>query len=96
MFKTNFIIFFFTLNTLFVFPKKHTKTEYFECEGYNRSYQFFVPNTYSPDVKCPLVFVLHGGGGTALGLIRSTKAQFNQLAERDNFIVVYPNGIEKS
>lgn len=96
MIKTNFILFFFTLSSLFVFSQKHTETEYFEFEGYERSYQIFVPNTYSPSIKYPLVFVLHGGGGTAKHLIRSTKARFNQLADRDNFIVVYPNGIEKS
>ena len=39
---------------------------------------------------------MHGGGGKAKGMIRLTRARFNQLANRDGFIVVYPQGIGKS
>ncbi len=37
--------------------------------------------------------VFHGGGGEGVGVSRLTK--FNQIADKENFIVVYPNGIEK-
>jgi len=37
--------------------------------------------------------VLHGGGGTGYGMPRFTG--FNAIADRENFIVVYPDGIEK-
>lgn len=96
MFKTYFIIFLLFLNSPSVFSQMHTETESFEFEGYDRSYQIYIPDTYSPNLSYPLVFVLHGGGGTAKGLIRTTKARFNQLAKQDNFIAIYPNGIEKS
>ena len=39
---------------------------------------------------------MHGGGGNAKGLIRTTRARFNTLANRDVFIAVYPNGVGKS
>lgn len=96
MFRTILLIFLLILNSLFIYSQKDTETEYFEFGGYERSYHVIVPNSYSPDTNYPLVFVLHGGGGTAKGLIRHTKARFNELSERDNFIVVYPFGIEKS
>lgn len=46
--------------------------------------------------KRPLLFVLHGGGGTNRGMLRLTKGRFNELADRDGFFVVYPQGIDKS
>ena len=57
---------------------------------------------YSPPLKPahtdkrPLLFVLHGGGGTNRGMVRLTKGRFNELADRDGFFVVYPQGIDKS
>lgn len=73
-----------------------TETGYLASEGLNRSYELFVPDNYSPNQTYPLVFILHGGGGRAKGLVRTTRARFNQLANRDGFIAVYPNGFEKS
>lgn len=46
--------------------------------------------------KRPLLFVLHGGGGTNRGMVRLTNGRFNELADRDGFFVVYPQGIDKS
>jgi len=39
----------------------------------------------------PVVFVLHGGGGTARQIERTTK--FDDLAEREGFVVVYPESV---
>ncbi|HKI89350.1 MAG TPA: PHB depolymerase family esterase [Draconibacterium sp.] len=73
-----------------------TETGYLTFDGLDRSYELFVPDNYSPEMKYPLVLILHGGGGKAQGLVRTTRARFNQLANRDGFIAVYPNGFEKS
>ncbi|OGW60075.1 MAG: hypothetical protein A2V83_11230 [Nitrospirae bacterium RBG_16_64_22] len=43
----------------------------------------------------PLVIVLHGGGGTAERMVRLTNGGLSRLAEREGFIVAYPNGIDK-
>lgn len=56
-----------------------------------RSYFIFVPSGASPQKALPLVFVFHGGGGDGRGIAAMT--EFNALAERENFIVVYPNGV---
>ena len=76
--------------------QSHTETVYLTFDGFDRSYEYFVPNNYSPKQTYPLVLILHGGGGKAKGLIRNTRARFNQLANHDGFIAVYPNGFEKS
>lgn len=43
----------------------------------------------------PLVLVIHGGAGTARGMIRLTKRRWNALADQHGFFVVYPEGIDK-
>lgn len=43
----------------------------------------------------PLVLVIHGGAGTARGMVRLTKRRWNALADQHGFYVVYPNGIDK-
>jgi len=42
-----------------------------------------------------LLLVLHGGGGTALGMRKLTKYGFEKLADSKKFIVVYPQGVDK-
>ncbi|NOR76091.1 MAG: phospholipase, partial [Draconibacterium sp.] len=94
--KKNCLILFLILNSMVAYSQYRTEKDYLGFEGYERSYEIYVPEKYSEKIKYPVVFVLHGGGGTAKGLIRSTRARFNYLANRDNFIAVYPNGIKKS
>lgn len=94
--KKNCLILFLLLSSICVYSQYRTETEYLNFEGYERSYEVYLPKTYSEKIGYPVIFVLHGGGGTAKGLIRSTRARFNFLANRDNFIAVYPNGIGKS
>ncbi len=84
------------LNAVAVKPQFRTETEYLNFEGYDRSWEIFIPESYSPEKNYPLVFILHGGGGNAKGLIRTTRHRFNSLANRDGFIAVYPSGIGKS
>lgn len=60
-----------------------------------RKYYTYIPKGIVPNSKTPILFVLHGGGGTAKKMPRFTKYGFNELAEKDNFIVVYPQGVGK-
>lgn len=41
----------------------------------------------------PLLFVLHGGEGSASGMELLTRGAFNRIADRDGAIVVYPEGV---
>lgn len=73
-----------------------TETFFLEHEGLERTYEVFVPENYDINKQYPLVFILHGGGGTGKGIVRMTRARFNKLAGEQNFIAVYPNGYGKS
>ena len=64
-------------------------------DGYQRSYFIYVPNKPGINGKIPLLFALHGGGGTAKGMPGFTLGRFHELAEEHGFIVVYPQGVEK-
>lgn len=94
--KKKCLLILFLFEFLIVNGQFRTEAANVEFEGFERSYLIFIPENYSPQIKYPLVFVLHGGGGNAKGLVKTTRARFNELANRDGFIVVYPNGIEKS
>lgn len=61
----------------------------------DRSYRLYVPANLPEGEAVPLVFVIHGGGGTAEGLERVTEGRFNELADEHGFIVIYPQGIDK-
>jgi polyhydroxybutyrate depolymerase len=58
--------------------------------GLTRSYRLHVPAGLS-DAPAPLVLVFHGGGGTPEATERETR--FNELADRDRFLVAYPAGV---
>ncbi len=61
-----------------------------EAGGLTRTYRYYAP----PGVeKRPLIFVLHGAGGTAQSL--SNSLHIETLAAEKQFIVVYPDGFEK-
>ncbi len=54
----------------------------------SRPYFVYTPTNYQAGVAVPLVVMLHGCTQTAVDL--ATGTQMNQLAEQQNFIVVYP------
>jgi len=54
----------------------------------DRDYKVFVPSGYTGQSPVPMVMVLHGCNQTEANMINETR--FKELAERDNFIVVYP------
>ena len=58
--------------------------------GLERSYIIYVPKSFDSNKNMPLLFVLHGGGGTPDRMIELTNEGFNSLAEMEGFIVVYP------
>ena len=46
--------------------------------------------------SCPLLIVLHGGGGTPEGMVKLTKNRFNEQADASGFFVAYPGGLGRS
>jgi len=53
-----------------------------------RSYNIFVPSSYTPGVAVPLVVMNHGCTQNSVDF--ATGTQMNQIAEQENFIVIYP------
>lgn len=61
-------------------------------DGRTRTYIFRVPITYSPAKAYSLVMVFHGGGGEGIKIAAQTN--FPEKADKEGFIVVFPDGIE--
>lgn len=62
--------------------------------GEERSYLLYVPPGCKAGEVMPLLVVLHGGHGSGRQVMRW--AGFNKIAEREHFLAVYPNGIERN
>ena len=57
-----------------------------------RSYRVYIPPSYSDTGDpFPLVIVMHGAGGTGANMESITG--FDALADKENFIAVYPDGL---
>ncbi len=56
-----------------------------------RTYLLHIPRNYHEQKVWPLVLVLHGAFGTAGTMER--QSGFSELADREGFVVAYPNGI---
>ncbi len=74
-------------------PTKHDFTASIVSGGIERTYRVHIGSFYDRSIPIPLVIALHGGGGNSWGMTRLTG--FNALADKENFIVVYPDGFER-
>jgi polyhydroxybutyrate depolymerase len=54
-----------------------------------RQYYLYTPGTYQSGRKLPLVLVFHGFKGSALQMMKMTG--FNEVAEKEGFLVAYAN-----
>lgn len=61
-----------------------------EHGGRTRRYHVHVPPRGAEEDKLPVMLVFHGGGGNGQQVAKSTG--FSTLADREGFIVVYPDG----
>lgn len=61
-----------------------------------RSYLLYRPRAgRAKDQQRPLVFLLHGGGGTARQIASDAGRSLMAIAEREGFYVVIPNAVDK-
>ena len=56
----------------------------------DRDFMVYVPESYTHELTSAIVFVFHGFGGSNNQIMYNSN--FNSIAERENFIVVYPQG----
>ncbi|NOH02361.1 MAG: prolyl oligopeptidase family serine peptidase [Chloroflexi bacterium] len=61
-----------------------------DYDGRERGYILHTPKGFDEETPAPVVFVFHGGGGNAENAIRMSG--MNEIADREGFLVVYPNG----
>jgi polyhydroxybutyrate depolymerase len=62
-------------------------------DGLVRTFVLYAPDNL-PATPCPLVLMLHGGGGSGAGAMTNmTEYRWNQLADSNQFIVAYPDGV---
>jgi polyhydroxybutyrate depolymerase len=63
----------------------------FVSSGEKREYLLYVPPTYDRRRPTPLVISMHGAG--LWGAAQKETSQWNDLADEQHFIVVYPSGV---
>lgn len=63
-----------------------------EVGGIDRNFHVFVPSGYDENVSVPLVFMFHGSGGNGNATYQSSG--WKEIAEQQNFICVFPTGLE--
>lgn len=71
-------------------PPAGDMTRTLTYDGRERSYILHTPSDYDGTSPIPVVLVFHGGGGNAAGAVAQTG--FNDLADQNSFLAVYPNG----
>ena len=61
------------------------------ADGRTRRYRLYVPSSLAAGESAPLLVALHGGLGSSAQF--AANSGFDELAEANGFIVVYPDGI---
>lgn len=64
----------------------------------NRDILAYVPSSYRSDRPVPMHLALHGNGGDAqrhMAGVAALEGRYNELAERDGFIVIYAQGMPR-
>src|SRR5882724_4783890 len=69
-----------------------TESHSIAIDGRPRSYRLHIPSGLSDTAPAPIVLVFHGGGSNGRGMERFTG--FSRLADREAFIVVYPDAVD--
>jgi polyhydroxybutyrate depolymerase len=65
-------------------------------DNLKRTFSVYAPASFDKNVQMPVLIALHGRGTNGKGMMLVTKKGFNRLADKDGFLVVYPDGIERS
>ena len=76
--------------SMMLMAAKENKFYNLQVNGKTRSYLLYVPNNVKD--SAPLVISLHGAGGVVT--TTSHDPDFNSIADKDGFIVAYPQGLQ--
>ncbi len=81
--------------TWFIVMMSSIQLNHIKVDGIERTYALYIPPSVDTLKNIPLVFILHGGGGTHRSILRLTKHRFNELADEYDFIAIYPDAVER-
>lgn len=68
------------------------KKEEITIGDYKRTYLSYIPTSVTGKSKVPLLIVLHGSGIDGAKIRAWTGYEFDEMADKNGFIVVYPDG----
>ena len=85
-------------------PKDHAKFKptrgdhevAFRHGGRKRIYHLHIPRSYDRTKSMPLLMVLHAESGSGKGLKKFVRGGLNKIADKEGFIVVYPEGVKRN
>jgi polyhydroxybutyrate depolymerase len=83
-----------SLSGLFSFAQSQDLDRSILVDGRERQYLIHLPPGFARAKSLPLIFALHGGGGNYKNTIRFYG--FDKGADQNNFIIVYPNAVNKA
>ncbi len=63
-------------------------------DNLKRTFTVYTPASFDKSMQMPAIIALHGRGTNGKGMMLVTKRGFNRLADKEGFLVVYPDGIE--
>jgi polyhydroxybutyrate depolymerase len=89
-----FALFVFSFFTFSISAQPQQKTEQIIVDGLQREFVTYIPAITNTADKLPVIISLHGRLGTGRGMMGF--ANFRPIANREKFIVVCPDGIDKS
>lgn len=81
-----------TLGEAVSFSTRNQNNGSLVSSGERREYLLYVPHAYDPSRPTPLVISMHGAGGWPTQQMEVSR--WNQLAESQRFLVVYPSGVD--
>lgn len=81
----------FILFTL-LFGKGYAQYDSISVGGISRTYQLHLPPNYDGSEDLPIIIAMHGGFGNGPQL--EIQSQLSVKADEENFIVVYPEGVQ--
>lgn len=82
----------FTVEPEPVIPAGEVVKCHMEYDGYERSYEYYLPSDYDNTESLPMLFSFHGLGST--GEEQRQMTGFTDLAEEEDFIAVFPDSTE--
>jgi len=86
-----FILFLWVQNLV----SQSTITDRIRHNGRDRDFRLYIPSSYENSQQ-PLALVINMHGFTSTAAQQELSSEMNNIAEKDNFLVCYPNGINRS